>query len=120
MVCYILSGSSKKDFFQHMYKCSFPYFLLDSFLKTNVLKIYVFCNLLFPPLMICHQHLFMSVHADFLFTYCPIAWMYDLFPLIPIDGRLDSFQYFSVTEKAAVNNILVHVPLCLYLMFLWD
>lgn len=70
--------------------------------------------------MICHRHLSMSVHADFLFTYCLIAWMYDdLFQLIPVDGQLDFFRYFSVTEKAAVN-ILVHVSLCLCLMFLWD
>lgn len=62
----------------------------------------------FSPLMICHRHLSVSVHADFLLMYCPIAWIYDdLYHLVPVDGQLGSFQYFSVIEKAAVKILVL-------------
>lgn len=70
--------------------------------------------------MIYHRHLFTAVPADLLFTCCSVAWMNsDLFQLILVGGQLGSFQYFSIIEKAAVNNLL-HGSLCLCLMLLWD
>ena len=118
-------------FSTYEYECSFQFFfshflifsraLLDLFfILTNGLKIYVFCDLLFSPFNDISSTSFHGRPADLLFTYCSVAWRYsDLFQLILVGGQLGSCQYFSITEKAAVNN-LVHGSLCLCLVLLWD
>lgn len=59
--------------------------------------------LAFSPLMMYHWHLPMSVYADLLFPYSPIARKFDdLFWLIPADGQFGSSQFFNVIEETAM------------------